>query len=234
MVALKRDTTELLLGIGVLALGLIILLFVFSQAFALAQNPGTFFRNQMNQVLPQTKAPTADFNYSGFDLNVSFVDTSTQGGAPIMSWDWNFGDGGSSTQRNPTHRFSGYGPWEVSLVVRDANGESARTFAQFTLAPQHPVSGIALGNPLGGSGGISVNLDIGTFLLPVGVGLLTVGMYLVMALIGGQIAKAGWNMIKPKPETIRVRLKPRDLTQAFEADTQPGTIQQGVPPPPQS
>ncbi len=38
--------------------------------------------------------------------------------------------------------------------------------------------------------------------------------------------KAGWNILKPKPETIRVRLKPKHLTQGFEDDSMP------TPPPP--
>ncbi len=222
------------MGVGILALGLVILLFTFSQAFALAQNPGDFFRNQMARVSPQLKGPTADFSYQGFDLNVTFTDHSTQGVAAVVSWSWDFGDNGTGNLRNPTHRFFGYGPWQVSLSVRDANGQESRTFGQLTVLPKQPVSGNAVGNPFGGSGGLNINLDIGTFLLPVGVGLLTVGLYLVMALIGGQIAKAGWNMIKPKPETIRVRLRPKDLTQAFEADQAAAAVppQQAVPPPP--
>lgn len=241
MVLLKRDLTELLLGIGVLALGLVILLFTFSQAFALAQNPGDFFRNQMAQVSPQTKGPTADFSYSGFDLNVTFTDRSTAGDVSIVSWNWDFGDNSTSTVQSPAHRFYNFGPWQVSLTVRDGNRQESRTFGQLTVAPQQPISGNAVGNPFGGQGGLNVNLDIGSFLLPVGVGLLATGMFLVMALVGGMITKAGWNLVKPKPETIRVRLKPKDLTQAIEDDSVPITRVPAptpstppAPPPPQS
>lgn len=238
---MKRETTEILLGIGVLALGLAILLFTFSQAFAIAQDPGGFFRDQMAQTASQTKGPTADFSYSGFDLNVTFTDKSAAGDASIVSWTWNFGDNATSNLQNPTHRFYSYGPWQVSLSVRDANGQESRTFAQLTVAPSQPTSGVAVGNPFGGQGGFNVNLDLGVFLLPVGVGLLTTGMFLVMALVGGMITKAGWNLIKPKPETIRVRLKPKDLTQAIEDDMVPmarvpvpAPSTPSAPPPPQS
>ncbi len=241
MSLLKRDLVDLLLGIGVLALGIGILLFTFSLALGIAQNPGDFFRNQMAQTTQQTKGPTADFTYSGFDLNVTFTDKSQAGGASIASWDWNFGDNGTSNQQSPTHRFFSFGPWQVSLTVRDSNGQESRTFAQLTVAPRAPTSGNAVGNPFGGQGGFNVNLDLGVFLLPVGVGLLTTGMFLVMALIGGLITKAGWNLIKPKPETIRIRLKPKDLTQAFEDDSAPLARAQApiqaappVPPPPQA
>ncbi len=231
---MKRETTELLLGLGVLALGILLLLFTFSLALGVAQNPGEFFRNQMAQTSTQTQAPTADFNYSGLDLNVTFHDASKAGSASIVSWAWNFGDNATSQQRNPNHRFASYGVWQVSLSVTDANGQQSRTFAQLTVQPRAPISGTAVGNLFGGSGGLNVNLDLGVFLIPVGVGLLTTGMFLVMALVGGLVTKAGWNLIKPKPETIRVRLKPRDLTQAFEADTPPAPLAAlgGTPPPP--
>ncbi len=231
---LKRDTVDLLLGLGVLALGIGILLFTFSLALGVAQNPGEFFRNQMAQTNQQITPPTADFSYSGFDLNVTFTDRTHAGSGTITSWSWNFGDNGTSSQASPSHRFFSYGTWQVSLTVGDSNGQQSRTFAQIILQPRSPTSGNAVGSLLGGAGGFNVNLDLGVFLIPVGVGLLTVGMFLVMALIGGQVAKAGWNLVKPKPETIRVRLKPKDLTQAFMDDSGATSVplQPGTPPPP--
>lgn len=230
----KRDTVDLLTGLGVLALGLGILLFTFSLALGIAQSPGEFFRNQMAQTNQQVQGPTADFSYSGFDLNVTFTDTSRAGAGSLVSWEWNFGDNGTSAQRSPAHQYYSYGAWQVSLTVTDSNGQQSRTFGQLTLQPRAPVSGNAVGNPFGGAGGVNVNLDLGVFLIPVGVGLLTTGMFLVMALIGGLITKAGWNLVKPKPETIRVRVKPKDLTRAFEEDTAPAAVasQSGAPPPP--
>ncbi len=233
MALVKRDTTELLVGLGVLALGIGILLFTFSLALGIAQNPGDFFRNQMAQTNQQVQGPTADFSYSGFDLNVTFTDASQAGAGSLVSWEWNFGDNGTSAQPSPTHHYYSYGVWQVSLTVTDSNGQQSRTFAQLTVQPRAPISGNAVGNPFGGAGGVNVNLDLGVFLLPVGVGLLTTGMFLVMALVGGLITKAGWNLIKPKPETIRVRLKPKDLTRALEEDSASTAIaSQGTAPPP--
>ena len=59
MTLVKRDTVDLLIGIGVLALGLGILLFTFSLALGVAQNPGEFFRSQMAQTNQQTKASSS-------------------------------------------------------------------------------------------------------------------------------------------------------------------------------
>src|SRR5438876_96966 len=75
--------------------------------------------------------------------------------------------------------------------------------------------------------GLSLNFDLTGILQPLAIVLLTGAMYLVLAIVGGTVTKAGWNLIKPKPETVRVRMKPRQLTQAFEEDT----AKAAMPPP---
>jgi hypothetical protein len=50
-----------------------------------------------------------------------FNDASS--GSPT-SWLWNFGDGQTSTQQNPTHVFNGPGPFSVTLTVSNASGSS--------------------------------------------------------------------------------------------------------------
>ena len=50
------------------------------------------------------------------DLTVIFVDTST--GDPI-AWEWDFGDGSPhSYEQNPTHVFTGYGSYTISLTAQ--------------------------------------------------------------------------------------------------------------------
>ncbi|MFW6310129.1 MAG: PKD domain-containing protein [Prolixibacteraceae bacterium] len=46
--------------------------------------------------------PNADFTYSATDLTVSFSDQSSDSDGSIVSWNWNFGDGSTSTAQNPT------------------------------------------------------------------------------------------------------------------------------------
>ncbi|HIH74747.1 MAG TPA: PKD domain-containing protein, partial [Methanosarcina sp.] len=50
---------------------------------------------------------------------VSFYDNST--GSPT-SWFWDFGDGNTSTQKNPTHAYGKIGGYTVNLTVKNANG----------------------------------------------------------------------------------------------------------------
>ncbi|MEO0472188.1 MAG: PKD domain-containing protein, partial [Bacteroidota bacterium] len=69
--------------------------------------------------------PTADFAVSDTfgcpPLTVNFTDQSIPAGAPIASWTWDFGDGNSATQANPTHIYD-EGSFDAALIVVDANG----------------------------------------------------------------------------------------------------------------
>jgi len=51
-----------------------------------------------------------------------FYDTSVVLTVPVTEWFWDFGDGGTSTLQNPTHKFSTPGIHDVKLVVTDNAG----------------------------------------------------------------------------------------------------------------
>ena len=54
-------------------------------------------------------------------LSVNFTDNSSN--LPV-TWVWDFGDGNSSDQQNPTHTYSNSGTYDVTLLVISANGDS--------------------------------------------------------------------------------------------------------------
>ena len=66
--------------------------------------------------------PTANFSGSptsgDYPLNVSFTNSSS--GA--TSYNWNFGDGGSSTAANPSHNYTAAGSYTVTLTATNACG----------------------------------------------------------------------------------------------------------------
>ncbi|MDI6793966.1 MAG: PKD domain-containing protein, partial [bacterium] len=81
--------------------------------------------------------PQADFTASTTTpcsgTAVTFTDTST---GSITSWSWNFGDGGTSTARNPVHTYTDSGTYTVSLTVSDTCGSDSKTrTAYITVAP---------------------------------------------------------------------------------------------------
>jgi PKD repeat protein len=66
----------------------------------------------------------ADGPYSGnVGESIKFYGSAT-GGVPPYSWEWDFGDGGSSTQQNPTHQYANTGTYTVILTVTDNEGDS--------------------------------------------------------------------------------------------------------------
>jgi PKD repeat protein len=46
-----------------------------------------------------------------------FIDQSTSSKGNLTNWVWDFGDGGSSTQQNPSHAYSASGSYNVKLIV---------------------------------------------------------------------------------------------------------------------
>jgi len=80
---------------------------------------------------------------------VQFTDTSA--GSPT-SWQWNFGDGGTSTAQNPGHAFQAVASYTVTLTVANASGSksmdhtidvlpAAAPVASFTFSPSSPTPG---------------------------------------------------------------------------------------------
>jgi len=69
----------------------------------------------------ENQAPVANFSYNATELNVSFNNSATDDKA-VTSYSWNFGDGSSSTNANPSHSYSVAGSYQVSLTVYDAEG----------------------------------------------------------------------------------------------------------------
>lgn len=70
--------------------------------------------------------PTADFSFSpeGGTINdvFYFVDESVDEDGSVVSWSWDFGDGDTSSRREPDHRFSDSGVHHVTLTVEDDDG----------------------------------------------------------------------------------------------------------------
>ncbi len=88
-----------------------------------------------------TPAPTAAFTASPSSgtapLTVQFTDTSA--GSPT-SWSWDFGDGGTSTSRNPSHTFAA-GTFSVTLrATNDGGSTSAARTISVSAAATRPTA----------------------------------------------------------------------------------------------
>ncbi len=96
------------------------------------------------EVEPAEIVPHADFTVSAttIDLNLDetgeavFMDISTN----AVTWLWNFDDGVSSTEQNPTHNFTEAGLHQVSLMVSDSSGCSHSTIQEILVIFEEPTA----------------------------------------------------------------------------------------------
>ncbi len=97
-------------------------------------------------------APVADFSATPTSgttpLTVSFTDLSS--GSPT-NWAWNFGDGGTSTQRNPTHTYSTAGSYTVIVTVSNDAGSDTKSRVDYISATPPPPDFILSASPTSAS-----------------------------------------------------------------------------------
>jgi PKD repeat protein len=99
-------------------------------------------------------APQANFTISSLRIEgvpIIFNDTSTSYD-PLTSWNWSFGDGGYSQERNASHTYAYNGSFSVTLKVWDWDGSMSSKMtnlrvldsgpnASFTYSPAQPNEG---------------------------------------------------------------------------------------------
>lgn len=94
----------------------------FVRAYAI-NSVGIRYGNEVSFDTPDNAKPTAGFMSDKTTIvegeSVLFSDQSTN--APT-SWEWDFGDGGSSTQQNPTHTYNSAGTYTVTLTASNSYG----------------------------------------------------------------------------------------------------------------
>ncbi len=94
--------------------------------------------------LIQLEGPTVSFSplqtTACPGTSISFTDAS-QPSNSLVSWQWDFGDGDSSSQQNPTHTYLLPGIYQVSLRVEDQNGcEALLSVPQAVIIEAGPVA----------------------------------------------------------------------------------------------
>ena len=116
--------------------------------------------------LPLTPAvgPTADFNANPttgtVPLAVQFSDQSTAGTNPITSWQWDFGDGGTSSEQNPQHIYATAGTYTVKLTVSDGTLSDTEVKQNYITVPAvvGPTAGFSA-NPTSGTAPLTVQFS---------------------------------------------------------------------------
>lgn len=98
--------------------------------------------------------PQASFEFSPQSPStrdvIQFTDTSVDPDGEVVKWEWDFGDGTTSTEQNPTHRYEKSGVYTVTLTVtddRDGTGTATARFYVFPAPPENAAGVIAYPNP---------------------------------------------------------------------------------------
>lgn len=73
---------------------------------------------------------TADFNYTTPPCTDSVLFFDSSAVAPV-SWNWNFGDGQTSTLQNPFYLYSAIGTYDITLISKTINGCADTVMVQF-------------------------------------------------------------------------------------------------------
>ena len=112
--------------------------------------------NSTSRTVVVTAPLTASYTFSpGAPVSsqaVQFTDTSI--GSPSL-WQWNFGDGSTSSSQNPSHAFMSAGSYSVALTVMNASTQNTVTqtinvapantlVAAFNYSPVSPAAGQAI------------------------------------------------------------------------------------------
>ncbi len=80
----------------------------------------------------------ASFHIAVDGLLIHFTDASI-GSNTITSWSWDFGDGHTSTEQNPSHTYAHNGSYAICLTIHDDHGCSATACHQVSVHHGHPV-----------------------------------------------------------------------------------------------
>ncbi|HEY4800379.1 MAG TPA: M4 family metallopeptidase, partial [Bacteroidia bacterium] len=89
-----------------------------------------------------SNAPVSDFSADVTNSCtgvINFTDLSTFN---PTSWSWDFGDGGTSTLKNPSHAYTSNGTFTVILVTSNANGTNTKTKTAYITVnmPSSPIT----------------------------------------------------------------------------------------------
>ena len=126
-------------------------------------------------------APTANFSASPTTVavggTVNFQDLST--GNPT-SWSWDFGDGTTSTQQNPSHVYNALGYYTVSLTVSNSNGSDTETKNAYIHVVEQTMECDTLNYPLSGTATLYTSINGGYVLGNNGYGDLAKAQYFTL------------------------------------------------------
>jgi len=111
---------------------------------SLVVNPGTTCSDSIARFVKVYPYFKASYSFSGLqcpDSLFSFTDHSTGTISPPDNWQWNFGDGTTTTIQNPTHTYSQGGVYNVTLISQNVNDCADTSLKQVLVETFRPFAG---------------------------------------------------------------------------------------------
>jgi|UPI0008355416 PKD repeat protein len=110
--------------------------------------------NQPN--LPPVAVATASPESGIAPLEVSFIGSGSTDDVGIVSYAWNFIDGGMAAEANPTYTFNAPGTYDVELTVTDGGGLTDTDIVTITVLPNEAPVAMATADPDTGTAPLQV------------------------------------------------------------------------------
>lgn len=198
---IKEETYGITWGTILIVIGLIILLVAFANVLNVAQNPS----KTLEQWAPEKiKTPTAAFTWWSDGKSVEFSDTSVKGTYDITNWHWDFGDGSSSSEQNPSHEYSTIGSYTVVLEAKDTNGNSHTSRTGISLVESETSQGQTQAN-------MTLDLGLDVTLNRIAISILFTVAFAVIVMIGGRLLIAGCGLLRPNIQFLKMKVKPTEM-----------------------
>jgi uncharacterized delta-60 repeat protein len=130
----------------------------------LTVNGGPEVRQRTDYVYVTEAAPQAEFDANPTSgevpLSVQFIDLSL---GTVTDWYWEFGDGGTSTEQNPSHEYQAGGDYTVMLTVTGPGGSHAKGRVDYIHGGDLPPEPDFVGDPTTGDAPLTVTFtDLST------------------------------------------------------------------------
>lgn len=95
-------------------------------------------------IITWNNPPSPSFTYTPHHPTdtdiIHFIDTSTDVDGTIVSWLWDFGDGNTSTEQNPAHKYANNGEYRINLTVWDNIGANNTAHQRIVVRNVPPVA----------------------------------------------------------------------------------------------
>jgi PKD repeat protein len=212
-------------GLAVLAVGVALLLISFGLAYGLARDPAGYIAHEDSKFSPSASSLTASFTWGSNDYTVTVTDTSVDNGSTIQSWVWGFGDGTMfSGASPPSHTYTTTCTScveNVTLTVTDSAGHQSTAIAAVVVQKTGTSGGVA--EPSFSLSSLLSGFTLGSIIGPFASTILLLVALGVMIAVGAALTKAGWNLIRPPPESVKIRVRPRSLLKEWEFTPEAGS-----------